>query len=141
LCQYSTIAPPRELAGSPIIFTNCSIRGPMNAFSDTLNDTPILPSALGSGGLDWLAIWRAMYDAEHAQTEALLGVQRARAKDRWAGKAGRFAQSSGRAAQPDAFMRAVLPHLRPTDIVLDLGAGTGRHALFLSSQVAQVVGS
>lgn len=80
-----------------------------------------------------------MYDAEHAQTEALVGAQRARAKDRWAGKAGRFAQSSGRAAQPDAFMRAILPELRPTDTVLDVGAGTGRHALFLANQVAQVV--
>jgi SAM-dependent methyltransferase len=94
---------------------------------------------LGAGGHDWLAIWRAMYDAEHTQTEALIGSQLARAKDRWAGKAGRFAQASGRAAQPDAFMRAALPHLRPTDTVLDIGAGTGRHALFLANHVAQVI--
>jgi len=97
------------------------------------------PAAIGAGGYDWLAIWRAMYDAEHAQTEALVGAQRARTPDRWAGKAGRYARSSGRAAQPDAFMRAMLPYLRPTDTVLDIGAGAGRHALFLANQVAQVV--
>ena len=56
------------------------------------------PAAIGAGGCDWLAIWRAMYDAEHAQTEALVGAQRARATDRWAGKAGRYARS-GRAGR------------------------------------------
>lgn len=111
----------------------------MTVFNNAVNNAPTKPNLLGSGGIDWLALWRAMYDAEHAQTEALAGSQRARATDRWAGKAGRFAQSSSRAAQPDAFMRAVLPHLRPTDVVLDIGAGTGRHSLFLADQVAQVI--
>jgi SAM-dependent methyltransferase len=111
----------------------------MNDFRNAVNNAPTTPIASGSGGLDWLAIWRAMYDAEHAQTVATIGAQRARPTDRWFGRAGRFAQASGRAAQPDAFMRAVLPHLRPTDTLLEIGAGTGRHALFLASQVGQVV--
>lgn len=36
-------------------------------------------------------------------------------------------------------MRALLPQLQPTDTVLDIGAGTGRHAVFLASQVAQII--
>ena len=92
----------------------------------------------GAGGHDWLAIWQAMHDAEHAQTVALAGQQPVRDADRWAGKARRFAQSAGRAAQPDAFLRAILPQLRLTDTLLDIGAGTGRHTAFLAQHVAQV---
>jgi SAM-dependent methyltransferase len=96
------------------------------------------PATTGAAGLDWLAIWRQMRDAEHAQTAA-----HARAlppgADSWVGKARRFAQAHDRASQPDAFMRFVLPHLRTTDTVLDIGAGAGRHALFLAQQVAQVI--
>jgi SAM-dependent methyltransferase len=36
-------------------------------------------------------------------------------------------------------MHFVLPHLCATDTVLDIGAGAGRHALFLAQQVAQVI--
>jgi SAM-dependent methyltransferase len=104
----------------------------MTVFAET-------PAANGVGGCDWLAIWQHMYDAERAQTAALTGVQAARHADRWAGRAGRFAQASGRAVQPDAFMRALLPHLQSTDTVLDIGAGTGRHTALLAGQVAQVI--
>lgn len=91
----------------------------------------------GAGGLDWLAIWRQMRDAEHAQTDAY--ARKEQEADSWVGKARRFAQAHDRASQPDEFLRFVLPHLRATDTVLDIGAGAGRHALFLARQVAQVV--
>jgi SAM-dependent methyltransferase len=94
---------------------------------------------VATGGLDWLAIWCQMIDAERAQAENLVGARPAQAADRWARKAHSFAQASDRNPQPDAFMRALLPHLRPTDTVLDIGAGAGRHALFLAQHVAQVV--
>ena len=94
---------------------------------------------IAAGGLDWLAIWHQMIDAERAQTEALIGSRPAQAADRWARKAGSFAQASDRNPQPDAFMRALLLHLRPTDTVLDIGAGAGRHTLFLAQHVAQVI--
>jgi SAM-dependent methyltransferase len=97
------------------------------------------PAAIGAGGCDWLAIWQQMYDAERAQTAAHTGAQAGRRADRWAGRAGRFAQAASRTVQPDAFMRALLPQLQPTDVVLDIGAGTGRHATFLAGRVAQVI--
>ena len=92
----------------------------------------------GAGGVDWLDIWRRMHDAERAQTEASAGTQPAGA-DGWARKARQFARAHDRIPQPDAFMRFVLPHLRASDTVLDIGAGAGRHALFLAERVAQVV--
>lgn len=79
-----------------------------------------------------------MRDAEHAQTQAFARVLPA-GGDSWVGKARRFAQAHDRAPQPDACMRFLLPYLRATDTVLDIGAGAGRHALFLAQQVAQVI--
>ena len=113
----------------------------MSAFADTPPGGSALGQRprLGAGGYDWLAIWRAMYDAERAQTIELAGAQGPQPADRWAGKAGRFAQVAGRATQPDAFMRAIMPSLRPTDTVLDIGAGAGRHTAFLADHVAQVI--
>jgi len=95
----------------------------------------MIESADGPGGAagdqDWLAIWRQMYDAERAQTEALAAA-REPADDHWAHQAARFARATGRAPQPDDFMRFVLPHLQPDDHVLDIGAGAGRHAVYLA---------
>jgi SAM-dependent methyltransferase len=92
-----------------------------------------------AGGHDWLETWRRMYDDERAQAEnATLPGFVARA-DHWSGQAARFAASAERAPQPDGFMRFLLPRLRPTDRVLDIGAGTGRYEPQLASAVAQVV--
>ncbi|NJN18922.1 MAG: class I SAM-dependent methyltransferase [Oscillochloris sp.] len=93
----------------------------------------------GIGGIDWGAYWQQMHDAEGAQSEAVLAAGVDSAPDRWAGQAGRYAAATGRVAQPDAFMQFVLPHLRPDDRVLDIGAGAGRHAGFLAGHVAQVI--
>lgn len=87
-----------------------------------------------AGGYDWLARWRQMYDAERAQAEALAPA----GADHWQGRAARFAASSQQTPQPDPFMQALAPLLRPTDHVLDVGAGTGRYVPFLASQVARV---
>ncbi len=95
------------------------------------------PASWGThpGQLDWLAIWRAMYDAERAQGEAAAPA----GHDCWAGRAPRYAAAMRRAPQPDALMQAVLPQLRPTDTVLDIGAGTGRYTTVLAQHVAHVV--
>jgi SAM-dependent methyltransferase len=75
-----------------------------------------------------------MYDDERAQAEALAPA----GADHWQSRAARFAASSQRTPQPDPFMQALAPRLRPTDHVLDVGAGTGRYVPFLAGQVARV---
>jgi SAM-dependent methyltransferase len=44
-----------------------------------------------------------------------------------------------RQQQPDAFMTMLTPLLRPTDRVIDVGAGTGRYLPYLAAQVAEVI--
>jgi SAM-dependent methyltransferase len=92
-----------------------------------------------AGGYDWLATWRAMYDAERAQGEAATDPAFARHADMWAGRAARFAATSRRFPQPDSFMAWLTPRLRPTDRVVDVGAGTGRYLPYLGGHVAEVV--
>lgn len=92
-----------------------------------------------AGGQDWLAIWRAMYDAERAQGEAATDPAFARSADIWAGRAPRYAASSRRVPQPDSFMAWLSPRLRSGDRVIDVGAGSGRYLPYLARQVAEVV--
>lgn len=94
---------------------------------------------LQAGGQDWLAIWRAMYDAEREQTEQASPPEFQRDADYWAPHAARFAVAARRAPQPDSFMRFLLPHLRPSDTLLDIGAGTGRYEPLLARNVARVL--
>jgi SAM-dependent methyltransferase len=88
---------------------------------------------------DWLARWEAMVVAEHAQSERVMADLRSPARDYWANHAQRYRAAVQRTPQPDAFLRTLLPHLRGSDTVLDVGAGTGRHTLYLAGQVARVV--
>ena len=92
-----------------------------------------------AGGYDWLNVWREMYDVERAQGEAATDPAFERAADIWASRANRYAVASRRHPQPDAFMAALTPHLRPTDRVLDVGAGTGRYLPYLAAHVAEVI--
>jgi SAM-dependent methyltransferase len=92
-----------------------------------------------SGGYDWLAIWRRMYDSERDQAENLKVPGFSSADDCWSGQADRFAAAARRAPQPDGFMRFLLPHLKPDDRLLDIGAGTGRYELLLAGAVAEVL--
>jgi SAM-dependent methyltransferase len=80
-----------------------------------------------------------MFAAEQAQSESLRPPHQVANSDHWAGQAERFVTAMRRAPQPDAFLQQVMPHLRPTDTVLDIGAGTGRHTIFLAQHVAHVV--
>jgi SAM-dependent methyltransferase len=92
-----------------------------------------------AGDYDWLDIWRRMYDAERAQAEAIPVDAASVPADRWAYRARRFATASSRVPQPDPYMRALLPFLRPDDCVLDIGAGAGRYVPILAQHVARVI--
>ena len=94
---------------------------------------------IAAGGYDWLEVWRRMYDQEREQAERSTEPEFVRFADHWAAQVGRFAAAARRAPQPDSFMRFVMPRLRPTDTVVDVGAGTGRYIPLLAANVAQVV--
>jgi SAM-dependent methyltransferase len=92
------------------------------------------PLSWAPGQQDWVAIWRKMYDAERAQGEAATHPDMERSADQYAAIAQRYAATVKRTPQPDAFMRWLVPHLRPGLRVLDIGAGSGR---YLEQIVAQ----
>src|SRR5262249_9075194 len=94
---------------------------------------------VGAGGCDWLALWRQMYDAERAQVEAIAVPGQGQAGGHWAKQAPRFSRAHRRAPPPGHLLRLVVPSLRPSDTVLDIGAGAGRHAVYLGGQVARVI--
>ena len=91
-----------------------------------------------AGGYDWLATWRRMYDDERNQAEDAVLPGFVAAPDCWAGQAARFANAAQRAPQPDGFLRFLLPRLRPSDKLIDIGAGTGRYEPLLARAVAEV---
>jgi SAM-dependent methyltransferase len=80
-----------------------------------------------TAGLDWLQIWRDMYDAERSQGETATHPDMERSADQYATAAARFARNAKRLPQPDAFMRWMLPMLNPGESVIDIGAGSGRY--------------
>jgi SAM-dependent methyltransferase len=92
-----------------------------------------------SGGYDWLATWRRMYDNERTQAEQIVLPGFAAGADCWAGQVDRFAATARQAGQPDSFMRFLLPRLRPADRLLDIGAGTGLYEPTLARAVAEVL--
>jgi SAM-dependent methyltransferase len=91
------------------------------------------------GGFDWLDVWRRMYDEERAQAERATAPGFQVGEDYWAAQADRFAAAARRTPQPDAFMQRVLPHLRPSDTLLDIGAGSGRYLAVLARTCARVI--
>jgi SAM-dependent methyltransferase len=71
--------------------------------------------------VDWAERWRALVEAREAQIGG-------GGEDDWwgGGRARRYAFSMGR--QPDWFLDFLEPWLRPGATLVDVGAGTGRHA-------------
>ena len=80
--------------------------------------------------------WTDTVIAEHAQAD------RVRAddpnKDHWRGLAHRFAPAKREDAFQDETLKAILPLIKPTDTVMDVGAGAGRLAVPLAESCAHV---
>jgi SAM-dependent methyltransferase len=80
-----------------------------------------------------------MYDDERNQAEHATLPGFIASPDCWVGQAERFAAAAQRAPQLDGFMRFLLPKLRPSDRLIDIGAGTGRYEPLLAGAVAELL--
>jgi SAM-dependent methyltransferase len=78
--------------------------------------------------VDWAASWRELVERRWAAVG-----EREVAEDFWGSRAARFAARP--ASQPDAFLRFLEPWLGPRRTLIDVGAGTGRHAVPLAARL------
>jgi SAM-dependent methyltransferase len=79
-------------------------------------------------GTDWAESWRELVERRRAEVG-----ERAASDDPWALRATRFAARP--ASRPDAFLGFLEPWLEPRRTLIDVGAGTGRHAVPLAARV------
>jgi SAM-dependent methyltransferase len=82
------------------------------------------------GGEDWVARYSA---------QARAGEGGERLGDRWRDRAARFDRMSRRALGSGGTIEGLEALVRREDVVLDIGAGTGRHAIPLARQCARLV--
>jgi SAM-dependent methyltransferase len=88
-----------------------------------------------AGGIDWAAHWRQMVEARQASE-----TRRApEGQNRWDDRAQRFARlTQGLDPATEPFVLALKSALRPTDTVLDVGAGAGRYSMAIAPAVARL---
>jgi SAM-dependent methyltransferase len=86
-----------------------------------------------TGGVDWIARWEEMRRAVAAvrppQVEG----------DRWRHRAARFEKISDELGERLGLPAVLAERLRADDVVVDIGAGTGRHALLFAGRCAKVI--
>ncbi len=81
-------------------------------------------------------LWRKMVEEEHAQSDARRGAEPPPA-DHWAPFAANFAADPNRS--DDRLIGPLGRDLLPTDTLMDVGAGGGRHALPLALRCQHVI--
>jgi len=96
-----------------------------------MNETP--------PAIDHIQRWREIVAARRAQHDAACAAQNRTTDDYWARRAESFRAFVKLAARgTDPLVASVRRQIRPGETVLDIGAGTGRHALALAADAARV---
>ncbi|MBI2393557.1 MAG: class I SAM-dependent methyltransferase [Deltaproteobacteria bacterium] len=83
------------------------------------------------GDVDWVSRFSELAAAAEAEGD--------RPSDRWRDRAARFDRMSRTAAGDGGTIEGLALVTRPEDVALDIGAGTGRHAVPLSRRCARVI--
>lgn len=90
--------------------------------------------------IGYITRWRDIVVARREQHDAACAQQGRTTDDYWARRAEGFHKFAREASQGgDALLDCVLRYLRPDDVVLDVGAGTGRHSIPLARHARRVV--
>lgn len=89
--------------------------------------------------IDYVARWQALVDARRDQMEAAFAETGRSGGDFWRHRASQFREFSRRDRGDDPLIRRLLADLPPGAIAVDVGAGTGRHAVPLAAHIARVV--
>jgi SAM-dependent methyltransferase len=92
-----------------------------------------------AGGFDWLQIWKEMHYQERQQGDAATHPGMKLGDDYYESAADRFVRFIQEIPQPDRFMAWLSPHVQPGDVVLDIGAGSGRYLQILTSAGCSVI--
>ncbi|HXF50590.1 MAG TPA: class I SAM-dependent methyltransferase [Dehalococcoidia bacterium] len=83
--------------------------------------------------------WQELVDRRRRQIEAASAAAGLAREDYWAGRAAQYARSIREIDRDDPFVGLVLQRVTPDSTVLDVGAGTGRHAVRLARVARRVV--
>lgn len=93
-------------------------------------------TSVRAGGIDWIARWREMREATERVNAAAGVVAR---DDPWEKRAARIDRISRTRGSIDASVDVLHGLVRLSDVVMDIGAGTGRHVVSLAPRVARVI--
>lgn len=88
--------------------------------------------------IDFIERWRRIVEARRRQTDGAYSGLGRTTRDYWARRADRYAAFS-REGLPDPFLEKLLAHVDGRSMVLDVGAGVGRHAVPLARVVRRVI--